>query len=161
MAPKRQLVMDAIALRFASILTGVGGYYSDLGLNIIASRPQVVLPDGAVGRVPVEPVECPCILIRDPLDTVSRMNMKGDERHVLDVEIEVRHEGGAITDSDLRKMEQDVRTAIGVDPTWGGLAREGTVWNSCEKMLIQADKIIGGLLIRVSVTFYTSKWSET
>jgi len=189
MAPKRQQIMDLIAARMELIRTGTteagvytselepgaltlpgtdgayteGGaatYYSDLGLNVITSRPQLVLPDGSVGRVPVEPSECPCIMIRDPVDTISRMDMKGNEKHVLDIEIEIRHEGGAITDSDLRKMEQDVRTAIGLDPTWGGIGKDMVI-NSGEKILLQADKIIGGLLIRGNVTFYTSAWSET
>lgn len=190
MAPKRQLIMDLIAARMGLILTGTteagvytselepgaltlpdtpGAYtesgsatfYSDLGLHVITSRPQIVTPEGSIGRVPVKPAECPCIMIRDPLDTVTRVNTKGDEKHVLNVEIEIRHEGGAITDADLRKMEQDVRTAIGIDPKWGGLASEKTTWNSCEKILLQADKIIGGLLIRIDVVFSTSAWSET
>lgn len=190
MAPKRQLIMDLIAARMGLIFTGTteggvytselepgaltlpgtdGGaytesgsatYYSDLGLHVITSRPQLVLPDGSISRVPVEPSECPCIMVRDPLDTITRMDLKGNEKHVLDIEIEIRHEGGAITDSDLRKMEQDVRTAIGIDPVWGGAAKD-TVINTVEKILIQADKIIGGLLIRGNVTFYTSAWSET
>lgn len=161
MAIKRQQIMDAIATRMAGILTTATphAYYFDLGLNVIESRPQLILPDGSIGRVPVEPSECPCVMIRDPLDTITVIDLDGNEEHELDLEFEVRNEGGAITDSDLRKMEQDIRTAVGLDPTWGGLTR-GTTLRSSEKILLQANKIIGGLLVRATATFYTAAFSE-
>mgnify|MGYP001559214727 CR=1 FL=1 len=188
MAPKRQRIMDVIALRMSLIRTGTteggvytsalgdgaltlpgtdgayteaggGSFYSDLGLNVIESRPQLVMADGSIGRVPIESSECPCILVRDPLDTIMGIDLDGNEEHKLDLEFEIRHEGGAITDSDLRKMEQDVRTAIGIDTTWGGLARD-TFIQSSEKILLQAEKIIGGMLIRGNVIFDTAAFAE-
>ncbi len=162
MSIKRQQIIDAIVTRFQGIRTTATphAYYFNLGLHVISSRPQLINSDGSIGRVPVEASECPCIMVRDPLDTTLFTDLDGNEEHRVDLEIEVRHEGGTVTDTDLRKMEQDVRYCVGVDTTWSGLARDTSI-QSCEKILLQADKIIGGLLFRASITFDTAAFAET
>src|SRR3972149_7891075 len=121
MALKRDLIMQAVMTRMAGILQ-TADYYSDLGGNVFEWRPKIVF-EGVAGYVPTEQDELPALHIRDPLDQATVRDLSGNEDHELTLELEIAHEGGA-TGQEMRRQIQDVRKAISVDLTWGGLVRE-------------------------------------
>ena len=155
----RQDIVDAVKSRMQGILT-TGGYYTNVGSHVITGRPRLIGPDGAVGSPIVEASELPCVLIRDPIDTIKNSTLRGKQEHNLDMELEIRCEGGADTDEDLRKAIADVYAAIGTDPKWSGLATN-TMPTSDESAVLQGDKVIGAALIRINIAFITGPWAES
>lgn len=157
MAPKRDLIMQAVMTRMAGILDA-SGYYSDLGTNVFEWRPKVVDASGA-GYVPTEQAELPALHVRDPVDLPETVEQSGSEEHELTVELEIAHEGGA-TGSMMRKEIADVCKAIGVDPTWGGLATNTIREGPAETVRIQADRTFYRTLIQVKISYSTSAFAE-
>jgi len=159
MTIRRQDIVDAVKTRMQAILT-TGGYYTNLGSNVITGRPRLIGPDGAIGSAIVEASELPCILIRDPLDEIGNATLGGKQGHTLSVELEIRCEGGSDTDEDLRKAVADVYAAIGTDTRWSTLAMNTTPVSD-ESTVLQGDKIIGAALIRINIAFITGPWAES
>src|SRR3989304_8407362 len=114
---KRDLIVQAVMTRMAGILS-TGGYYSNLGSNVFEWRPKGGT-EGGGGDAPTEQAELPAIHIRDTIDDPSRMNVKGDERHDLSLEVEIAHEAAAPGRA-VRKDIQDVRKDVGPRTNWGG-----------------------------------------
>ena len=155
----RQDIMDLVKTRMQGILTA-SGYYTNIGSNVISGRPRLIGPDGVIGSAIVEASELPCVLLRDPLDTIKNSTLRGKQEHGLDVELEIRLEGGADTDEDLRQAIADVYAAIGTDPKWSNLAMNTTPVSD-EAAVLQGDKIIGAALIRINIAFITGPWAES
>ena len=157
MALKRDLIMQAVISRMQGILVS-SGYYSDLGSNVFEWRPKIVTEGGA-GYVPTEQEELPALHIRDTFDQSSIRDLSGNEDHELTLELEIAHEGGA-TGQEMRKQIQDIRKAISVDKTWGGLVRETAQDMPAETVRIQADRTFYRTLIRTKLVYMTSAFSE-
>jgi hypothetical protein len=154
---KRDLIMQAVMTRMAGIHTA-SGYYSNLGSNVFEWRPKVVT-EGGGGYVPTEQSELPALHVRDPLDGLETVEQGGSEEHELTVELEIAHEGGA-TGAEMRKQVVDVRKAIGVDPTWGGLATNTIQSAPAETVRIQADRTFFRTLIQIKISYPTSAFAE-
>jgi hypothetical protein len=159
MALKRDLIMQAAMTRFAGILT-TAGYYSNLGSNAFEWRPKVML-EGGGGYVPTEQSELPALHVRDVDDLVIVADLSGNEDHELTLELEIAHEAAA-TGQTMRKEIQDVRKAIAVDRTWGGLARADYKDQSmsANTIRLQADRTFYRTLIQTKIMFSTSAFGE-
>jgi len=159
MALKRDLVMQAVSARMATILVS-NGFRSDIGSHVIEWRPQV-LTDGGGGYVPTEQEELPAIHVRDTNDQVSVADLSGNEDHELTLELEIAHEAGA-TGQTMRKQAQDVRKVIGVDRTWGGLARADYKDQAMtmSTVRLKAEQSFFRTLIRTQIIFTTSAFGE-
>ena len=156
MALKRDSIMIAVVERMKSIRSS-NGYHSELGLNVFEWRPKIA--DTAGGYIPTEQDELPAIHVSDPAVNVSQENVRGSEAHRLTIEVEVAHEGGA-TGKTMREQITDVRKALGVDRTWGGIARRTFQDMSTETIRIQADRSFFRTLIRASIEYTTAAFAE-
>lgn len=116
MPGKRQQIVDAVKARFA-LITTANGYQTDIGLKQTEWNP------GPRGADP-EAEELPSHDIRDE-DETPEIKDKNSGTYSRSLEIValgyVREtaDGAALT----RKALEDMIKAVGVDPTWGGLAR--------------------------------------
>lgn len=155
----RQDIIDAVKTRMQGILTG-SGYHTNIGSHVITGRPRLVGPDGSVGPSIVEASELPCVIIRDPVDTIKHSTLARKQEHVLDVELEIHVQGGADSDADLRMAIADVYKAVGTDPKWSNLATNTTP-ASDESTILQGDKIDAAALIRINIAFITGPWAES
>lgn len=156
---KRDLIMQAVMTRFAGIRTA-SGYYSNLGSNVYEWRPKVML-EGGISYVPTEQDELPALHVRDPDDQVTVADLSGNEDHELTLELEIAHEGGA-TAQEMRREIQDVRKAIKIDRTWGGLARADFKDQNMTATTVrmQADRTFYRTLIVTKIVFGTSAFGE-
>jgi hypothetical protein len=60
----------------------------------------------------------------------------------------------------MREQIADVRKALGVDRTWGGIARRTFQDMSTETIRIQADRSFFRTLIRASIEYSTAAFAE-
>ena len=157
MALKRDLIMQAVVTRMQGILTS-GGYYSNLGSKVFEWRPKV-LAEGGASYVPTEQDELPALHIRDPIDAIVRVDLKGNEDHELNGEFEIAHAAGD-TPQEMRQQIEDVRAAIGTDYTWGGYAKKTAIDAPIETVRIQADRTFFRTLIRAKIFYSTSAFNE-
>ena len=158
MADKRDQIMSAVVAGMKNILDE-NGYNSDLGANVFEWRPKIIDPSGS-GYVPTEQDELPALHVRDPLDKAVTIEQDGSEDHDLTLELEIAHEGGA-TGAAMRGQIADVRKAIGVDVTWGGLASDISREMTAETIRVQADRTFFRTLIRTKITYTTSEYAES
>ena len=158
MADKRDQIMSAVVAGMKNILDE-NGYNSDLGANVFEWRPKIIDPSGS-GYVPTEQDELPALHVRDPLDKAVTIEQDGSEDHDLTLELEIAHEGGA-TGAAMRGQIADVRKAIGVDVTWGGLASDTSREMTAETIRVQADRTFFRTLIRTKITYTTSEYAES
>lgn len=116
MPGRRQQIVDAIKLRLAGV-TVANGYQTDIGLKQTEWHP------GPKGADP-EADELPGHDVRDEVETAA-VNNKNSGVYDRGLEIvviaELREPGPGATLA--RKALEDLIKAVGVDPTWGGLAR--------------------------------------
>lgn len=153
MAIRRQQIMEAVQAALEGISVA-NGYRTDIGAGVKRWRPR--LAEGAY--VPFGADELPAILAQDRRCETTPLSMQ-EQAHRLTVEIEARCAGGETSDDLLRKILEDVRQAVGVDPTWGGLAVD-TDPQSDEFAIVQADQTLGGVLITIVIIYHTSAWAE-
>ena len=158
MADKRDQIMSAVVAGMKNILEE-NGYNSDLGANVFEWRPKIIDPSGS-GYVPTEQDELPALHVRDPLDKAVTIEQDGSEDHELTLELEIAHEGGA-AGAAMRGQIADVRKAIGVDVTWGGLASDTSREMTAETIRVQADRTFFRTLIRTKITYTTSEYAES
>lgn len=116
MPGKRQQIVNAVKTRFAGI-TAANGYQTDIGLKQTEWNPG---PKGADS----EADELPGHDIRDETETTPvRDKNSGTFDRELEITViaELKEPGPGATLA--RKALEDMIKAVGVDPTWGGLAR--------------------------------------
>lgn len=115
----RQQILDAIEARLKTIQTGVNvtvrddsyTYQSQLGSNVFIDRQSAI-----------QSREKPCLNIEAGAVTSDPERSEvGRPLRVFPVEIQIFGEG-APKDT-VGKYLQDIVKCVGVDPTWGGLAR--------------------------------------
>ena len=157
MADKRDAIMVAIASAMENISVA-NGYNSALGSNVIEWRGKTVTAEGS-SLVPTEESELPALHIRDINDRVIAVDMSGNEDHELTLEFEVAHEGSA-TGATMRGQINDVRKAIGVDPSWGGLAKDLPRELITDTLRFHGERTFFRTLVTKKLTFSTSKYAE-
>lgn len=116
MPGKRQQIVDAVKARLAAITTA-NGYQTDIGAKQTEWNPGPKSADPAADELPGHD-------IRDEVErTVVDDKNRGAYERALEITVvaEVKEAGPGATLA--RKALEDLIKAVGVDPTWGGLAR--------------------------------------
>ena len=148
MDSKRQLICNKVDTRLKTILIA-NGYNTDLGKNVFEWRDN-----------PIDESELPALGWRDVSEDDSNASTGtiGYHNHVLTMEFKVATAKGKTTAQEIRALLADVIKAVGVDQTWDGLAiRTDPVSN--EMQVEEAETIIGGVTITLTITYQTKKWN--
>ena len=150
MPGKRQQIVDKVKERFALIRVA-NGYQTDIGLKQTEWNP------GPKGADP-EADELPGHDIRDEVErTVIQNKNSGVYERQLEVTViaEVREEGPGATLA--RRALEDMIKAVGVDQTWGGLARR-TVPIEDDINVDELGQQIGAARIKFTVEYSRRPW---
>jgi low affinity Fe/Cu permease len=140
----RQQIVTAVETRLKTILVA-NGYRTAVGANVFLWR------DSALTTA-----ELPGMILRDRKAPVEVVSMQHQDNN-LKFEVEC-YAKGATTAAQGRLMLDDVVKCIGVDQTWGRLARY-TLLDSHEIDLDQNAETIGGVKIEFTVVYRTNQWT--
>ena len=108
----RQTIMTAVKARMETIRVS-NGYYSNLGYNITE------WVDTESTAIPIE--NLPALNIKDTSADIYT-EVIGKWNHYLTIEFEIYCTHLIDVSGEVRKIIEDVFTAIGTDPKWGSLA---------------------------------------
>lgn len=161
MAIKRRQILEAVKTRLQTISVA-GGYHTGVGSNVFIWKSD-----------PFQQHQLPALNIIRGANTVEdeflRSTASGDNisQYILSVGIDIICQPGSVVHDDMEDIISDVYKAIGVDPTWGGLALQ--TWAVDDEVSVQKhsgegssfDKIVGGGTINIRIQYRTSKWQET
>lgn len=141
----RQQIMTAFEARLATITTG-NGYSSNLGKNVFGWRKTTIGQN-----------EMPCVIVRDLTAKVTYDDAPiGHVNNRLQVMIEALFTG-ALTAAQARNALNDLISAIGTDPRFGGLVLETHILEH-ELDLQAAEHISGGVSVTVEMVYRTARW---
>ncbi|MEK6531261.1 MAG: hypothetical protein AABZ23_02065 [Deltaproteobacteria bacterium] len=138
----RQKILDAVDLRLKTI-TKANGYETDIGSHVFHWKAS----DFAHHDLPL-------VEYRDAACSVMEGGPVGFHTFGLTVDIELLTMAGASTPAEVRKAVADIHKAAGQDMQWGGLALNTEPLGD-EMKIAQADKVIGGALIRIKILYRT------
>jgi hypothetical protein len=147
---KRQQIVDRVKERFAGITTA-NGYQTEIGLKQTEWNP------GPKGADP-EADELPGHDIRDEVErtVVSNKNSGLFERQLeITVIAEVKEAGPGATLA--RRALEDMIKAVGVDPTWGGLAAR-TLPDEDDVTVDELRQQIGAARLKFTVEYNRRAW---
>lgn len=113
---KRQQIVDAVKQRFAAITTA-NGYQTDIGLRQTEWNPGPRGADEGSDELPGHDIRD-----EDETATVTDKNSGVYSRSLEIVVLGYVREAGDGA-AETRKALEDMIRAVGIDPTWGGLAR--------------------------------------
>ncbi len=147
----RQQIMDALKAQLASISTA-NGYQNNLGTSTLPGSGPAVFRWRVTD---LQEPELPGINLKDTDDT--RALAVGSDIHSLNVQIEITSLGATSAD-DLTSLIADVVTALGADPTFGGLASD-TVIKSDKMMFAQKEHLIGAVAFAIEIQYVTLKFN--
>lgn len=144
MSNTRELLIDAMETRFATIWVS-NGYRTDIGHSI---RPWQSSP----------PLweDLPILTVKDPTDAPEPA-FYDNLLHQLIAQIEIVLPG-TTSAANLRDYAADVLQAIGVDPTWGDLARS-TRLDAIEIEVGDEDSVGPGVTITVAIQYESAQWT--
>ncbi len=141
---RRQTIAAAIKTRIARLTTG-NGYETNIGSKCFLWKTGAWEAD-----------ELPGVDIRDMKDDIEGKSAGlRKELHKLRVEAEVACKSGTTTAYQVRKMIADIYTAIGVDRTWGGIARTTDAVGD-EMGVEQQNRTLGGAKVTFIVEYTTA-----
>lgn len=139
MSNDRQTLVTAILARFA-LITTAGGYLTNVGAKVKEWQ-----------TTPLDETQLTTLLVRDPIATkLPDPNGPNSSRTLWSTQIivdAVLPEGGQNA-AEARKTISDINKAVGVDQTWGGLAKRSE--QVSEKLMLDKP---GGLVAGVQVIF--------
>ncbi len=150
MPGKRQQIVDAVKTRLA-LITTANGYQTDIGLKQTEWNP------GPKGADP-EADELPGHDIRDEVETTEvKDKNSGTFDRALEIVViaELKEAGPGATLA--RKALEDLIKAVGVDPTWGGLARR-TLPVEDDINVDELGQQIGAARLRFKVEYSRRPW---
>lgn len=146
----RQQIVNAIAVRFATILAA-GGYETDIGARV-TQWSTTPIDERTLKGVDIADVE------ETTTDEVTR-----HQDHVLTIHAVVHAKEGASTAAYLRKAIADIWRVIGADRYWTvssvRLAIGGTKPLKSEILINQAGEITGGARIQFQVLYRTATFN--
>ncbi|HEX8773258.1 MAG TPA: hypothetical protein VF735_06595 [Pyrinomonadaceae bacterium] len=145
---RRQQIIDAMKTRFSAITTA-GGYATNIGNQVHEWRTTEIPADGL-----------PAQSLRDPVDEVTLPDKDSlMHRHHLNVILDLVIQESAEQATEARKALADVVKAIGVDPTWGGLAAR-TLPRREQIMTDAQGNWLGGARMEFVVEYDTMGWAN-
>lgn len=150
MPGKRQLIVDAVRARFAQI-RAANGYQTDIGSKQTEWHP------GPKSAKP-EDDELPGHDIRDEAEeTVIENKNAGVYERQLEITVIAELKEADATAALARKALEDMIRAVGVDPTWGKLARRTLPVDDG----ISVDELgqqVGAALLKFRVEYSRAPW---
>lgn len=153
MSNARQTLVDRILLRFADIKTA-NGYLTNLGNTTVKEWQTTPLDESEVATGK--------LIVRDPIDTVQPdPNGANSSRRTWAQQIIV---DAVLQESDqnavmARKAISDIKKAVGVDQTWGGLARRSDEVTD-RVMLDKTSARVGGVQVIFNVITSRKPWES-
>lgn len=145
----RQRIMTALDTRLSGILVA-SGYATNAGQHVFGWRVS-----------DIQESELPAIVYRDgrtkESEPVIIMGADSKRDYPLIVELDLHGTSGTATPEHMRSMIADVIKAIGVDPTWGGLAVMTELLGD-EMDMAQADRTIAIATMSICITYRTKLW---
>lgn len=141
----RQQIIDAIAVRFATILT-TGGYETDIGQKVTQWNVKTI-DDRTIRGIDIMDVE------EETTDQITR-----HQDHTLTIWAVVHAKESDSTAAYLRKAIADVWRAIGADRRWSTLARDTRAVKS-EMLFNQAGQLNGAARIQFQVLYRTANFN--
>jgi hypothetical protein len=144
----RQTLVDRILARFALITTG-NGYQTNVGAKVREWQ-----------TTPLDENELSTILVRDPIASVRPdPNGPNSSKHTwaqqIIVDVVLPESGQNAVEA--RKAIADINKAVGVDQTWGGLARRSEQVNE-KVMLDKPGGRVGGAQVIFNVITSRKPW---
>jgi hypothetical protein len=145
---RRQQIITAMTTRFKAITTA-NGYATNIGLQFHEWRTSELPQDGL-----------PAQTLRDPVDEVTLPDKDSlMHRHHLTIILDLVIGEAAEQATEARKALADVVKAIGVDPTWGGLAAR-TLPRREQIMTDAQGNWLGGARMEFVVEYDTKGWAN-
>ncbi len=143
MATVREQIVNAIANRFRQI-TVANGYNTDVGNSVYVWNDSPFSVD-----------ELPALNIRDESSDIEDLT-NSTERVRLTVRVDI-----VVSNSDpiptIRAILQDIRKAVAVDETWGGLALY-TAMVGDEIDSVSAEDVIASAFMKFYVVYDVPRW---
>jgi hypothetical protein len=150
MPGKRQQIVDAVKARFV-LITTANGYQTDIGSKQTEWNP------GPKGADP-EADELPGHDIRDEVETTAvKDKNSGSYDRELEIVVIAELRESTPTAALARKALEDMIKAVGVDPTWGGLARR-TVPVEDDINVDELGQRVGAARLRFKVEYSRRPW---
>lgn len=149
---KRQQIVDAVKARFAQIATANEyapgrNYQTDVGLKQTEWHPAAKGPEDRPGHD-----------VRDlPEETVVDDRNRGLYERKLLVQVVAEIAEADATAANARKALADMIHAVGVDPTWGGLAKYSIPVDD-EVTVDQEAQRVGGARLVFEVVYSRKPW---
>ena len=134
-----QQIMDAIGTRLAGI-TIANGYASNAGNSVFADR-----------VTPFIETELPGIMYRDPDEDEEALTM-GYKHLTMKVEIEAFAYGPTAPKEVRNKLVADVKKAVRVDLSWGGLALDTRITGR-SMQIEHMERLIASAVIRLEIDY--------
>lgn len=151
MPGKRQQIVDAVKARFVGI-TVANGYQTDIGAKQTEWHP------GPKGADP-EADELPGHDIRDEVErTIIEDKNRGVYERALEITVVAEVKEPAPGAALARKALEDLIKAVGVDPTWGGLARR-TLPVEDDITVDELGQQVGAARLVFTVEYSRSPWA--
>lgn len=139
----REQIVDAIADRFRQITTA-SGYNTDVGNSVYVWH-----------HSPFSVDELPALNLRDESSDIEALTNSTERvRLTIRVDIVVSNSNPIPT---IRAILQDIRKAVAVDETWGGLALY-TVMVGDEIDSVSAEDIIASAFAKFYVFYDVPRW---
>lgn len=138
----RQRLINAIDAKLRTV-TIANGFETDMGNHVFHWKASDFSQS-----------DLPLVEYRDVACDVVEGGPMGLHTFALTMEVEVVTAGGSATPTEIRKAIADVYKVIGQDVQFGGLAIN-TEPTGDEIKVDQADRVIGGALIRFKVVYRT------
>jgi hypothetical protein len=141
MADNRDAIVDAVVARMQQI-TVANGYLTDAGQRVFRWR-----------SADVAPTECPAIDVRDPDRRPLGLYNNVVRDWELAVECSAFASSGADTDGALNRIVEDIlKSVLGGDKTWGGLAIK-TTFDNDKKGFDQKDVKVGIAILKFLIQY--------
>ena len=150
MPGKRQRIVDAVKARFA-LITVANGYQTDIGLKQTEWHPGPKSADAEADELPAHD-------IRDEVEeTIIENKNAGVYERQLEITTIAEVREPAATAELARKALEDLIKAVGVDPTWGGLARR-TLPVSAEITVDDIGQRVGAANLKMRIEYSRKPW---
>jgi hypothetical protein len=149
MPNKRQTLFSAVLTRAATI-TVANGYGTNIGSHVKEWQ-----------TTPLESVDLPAVLVSDSTENTLVPEVgetAGLYRRELEITFDAVLAESGQNATEARKAIADIIAMIGVDQTWGGVARR-TVPVSDQLMLDDTGTRIGGARVRVKIIHSRKPWA--
>lgn len=153
----QQQLVEAVEARLKLIRSGqtvtVGGdsylFKTNIGLHVFTRLKRQLNPA----------TDFPCIDLIDDIDRVEYEGVPmGFQNNYLKVTADC-FTSGKLADLNGRRAYADISAAVGIDPRWGGLARNSTMAGNPEEMQIEASgSIVAGTRVEFTIRYLTKKW---